>query len=367
MSDSSPRSIDRPLLRLVTTEECEALANGSGVLSPNMRLSDFFELWFVPNAMEGESKASSTLRGYRETVELWCLLTGDPPAFDQFTISKFVTGLNGYQYTRARRFDGGIQPGATFRPLSADRINIHLRNLRAILQRMGPQRKPDKATAKLVQETPVVHVPKLEPDPKDCFELARARQIVAAGAKMDRPDLPGVAPHEFWRAYCGWLFVTDVREGTLWRFEWEMLIEKEDGWRLRLPRALVPKTGKGKWIGMPEWLVHSVQRWPRTQAAIFPKAHCSNWIRALHYKLQELACIPEAEQLPPQAWRRTHAREMQRLGADFAIEVSRRSLDHGQSSTTTSHYADITEEIRRRLPCLWDLNKEDRRQRHLFD
>lgn len=353
-----------PQLRLVLAEEIETsgFAGGDG-----WRLSEFFWEWFAPNALDGEGKSAATKEGYRQTVRLWVELTGDPIGFDQFTVSEFAAKLRAYKFTRAKDQHGRVAIGANYRPLSADRVNIHLRNLRAILNRMGPQRRPDKATAKLLEQPPAVKVPKLYPDPKDCFELSRARQIVAAARGFDRPQVAGLSAWQFWRAYLAWLYVTDVREGTLWGFEWSMLARKEEGWFLKLPRSLVTKTGKGKWLGMPDWCVTAVEAWPRINATIFPRAYCTDWLRTLHYELQSLAGIPEAEQLPPQAWRRTHAREMQRLGASFAIEVARRSLDHGDSSTTTGHYADITEELRRRLPPLWDLVTDDPRQGRLFD
>jgi hypothetical protein len=294
-------------------------------------------------------------------------LTGDPLGFDQYTVSSFASKLREYKFTRSRSRDGRPAPGAQWRKLSPERVAVHLRNLRAILNRMGPRVRPDKPTAGVLEQPPAVKVPRLNPEPKDCFELSRARQIVAAARHFDRPRMPGITPYEFWRAYCAWLFVTDVREGTLWGFEWDMLLRRDDGWWLKLPRALVPKTGKGKWLGMPEWAVEAVARWPRVNRTIFTRPYHKDWMRELFYELQAAAGIPEAERLPPQAWRRTHAREMQRLGAGFAIEVARRSLDHGDQRTTTSHYADITEELRRQLPPLWDLSADDPRQRRLFD
>jgi len=356
-------SQQKPQLRLLKPDDLDSLVVEAG----GLRLSEFYFSWFEPNAIEGESKSAATRRGYRQTVKLWIELTGDPIGFDQFTISLFAAELHNYEYTRARSRDGRAVPGAAYRKLSADRVNIHLRNLRAILNRMGPQRRPDTPTASVVAQPLAVKVPKLHPEPKDCFELSRARAVVAAARHFDRPQVPGITPWEFWRGYCSWLYVTDVREGTLWGFEWLMLLRREQGWWLKLPRALVSKTGKGKWLGLPDWCVASVEHWPRDRATIFPQPYHRDWLRELFYELQRLAGVPTAEQLPPQAWRRMHAREMQRLGADFAIEVSRRSLDHGDRSTTTSHYADITEELRRRLPPLWDLASENPRQRRLFD
>jgi hypothetical protein len=353
-----------PKLRLLTAEEIES---AGAMLGEGIRLSHFYFEWFRENALEGESASQGTIVGYDCTVGLWIEITKDPPGFDQFTISHFVKGLKDYRFTRSRSREGHVPPGAVWRSLSLDTQAKHLRNVRAIIHRMGPQRRPNVATAAIVESPPVVSVPQLEPEPKDCFELSRARQIIAAAGSFDRPRLDGISPWEFWRAYCGWLYVTDVREGTLWGFEWPMLVSKSDGWWLHVPRSLVPKTGKGMRIGMPDWCVQAVHYWPRQRATIFNRPHCANWLRNQFYELQDHAGVPAHEQFPPQVWRRTHAREMQRLGASYAVKVSQTSLQHSSSSTTTSHYADITEEIRRRLPPLWTVRARDPRQGELFD
>lgn len=348
-----------PLLRLFDEEETSG-GEPPG-LSAEAGLPDFFERWFLPVAIRGEGKSRGTELQYRETISWWIRLTPNPPLklIDEFTISAFRDALARATYKRG-------QAGKP-RPLSSDRIAIHMRNLRALLNRVGYKQRPGKPTAKLIDQNWDVPCPKLHPEPKDCFELERAVAVVSAAYRIEVPQIAEVEPWQWWRAFLGALYVTDLREGTVRRLERDMLFKKTDGWWLKLPRALVPKTGKGKWISLPDWLMTAIEALPAVGPLIFLAARHKDTLKRDHKHLQQLAGIPFEHRLPLQAWRRTHAREMQRIGAGYAIEVARRSLDHSQSSTTTGHYADITEELRRRLPPLWDLPTGDSRQGRLFE
>lgn len=359
MLDSTAAASPPPFLKLFQADE--SAHSGPPGLSPEADLPAFFEAWFLPVAIRGEGKSRGTELQYRETIAWWKQLTADPPLrlIDEFTISSFRDSLAQATYKRGK--------AGKPRPLSTDRIAIHLRNLRAMLNRIGFKHRPGKATAKILDQVWDVHCPKLHPEPKDCFELEKAQAIVQAAYRTDVPQLAGIEPWQWWRAFLGALYVTDLREGTVRRLERDMLFKKPDGWWLKLPRALVPKTGKGKWMALPDWLMTAIQALPAVGPLIFVASRHKDTLKRDHKHLQSLAGIPFEQQLPLQAWRRTHAREMQRLGAGYAIEVARRSLDHGQSSTTTGHYADITEEIRRRLPPLWEIPNGDTRQKRLFE
>lgn len=180
------------------------------------------------------------------------------------------------------------------------------------------------------------------------FTLDEARQIVAAADRFPRrcgrSDWPAV-----WRGLLSALYVTGHRIGTVLAVERSMFRPMGTDYQLHLPAALVPKTGKAAVQRVPAWCAGAILALPghRPLSLGIDRRHLAR----LHAELQRLAGVAP---LSWQAWRRTHAAMMQRLGLGFALNCAAASLQHSDWRTTATHYWDITEEVRLRLPPLWD-------------
>lgn len=331
-----------------------------GKVSENMRLPQFYHRWFVPIVVEGQGRAVGTDLGYRSLLHWWKALTTDPPLrlIDPFVIATFSAKLRKATYRRGKL---GIE-----RPLSPNRVSILLRNLRAILNRVGEQRDPSKETAGLKVKVPVVPVETVEAEPKPHFSLDEAKRIIAAAYKIDRPRLEGIEPWQFWRGLLSWYYVTGLRRGTLLNAEWHMTRCESSQWFLNVPGRLVEKTGKPKKVAIPGWAWDAVECWPRRGAFIFTWPHDVDHLNDVHYELQRLANIPDEQQLSIQGWRRTHSNAMGELGFDIAKKLAQLSMCHGDEATTQRHYADFENRARLRLPPLWDEPIDDS-QKRLFD
>ena len=350
----------RPEDELLEDEQPSADELLPGKVSRNIRLAQFFHRWYEPIVIDGQGLAAGTKAGYVELLKWWKRLTTDPPirSIDEFTVSTFATRLRTATYRRGAL---GIE-----RTLKPSRVSLLLRNLRSIVGRLGPKREPNKPTAKLLEEPPAVPVDTIMGDPKPCFSLEIARSIVAAAYKIDVPRLEGIEPWQFWRGTLGGYYVTSLRRGGLFDLEWEILRREGGSWWLLVPARFVGKTGKPKRIALPDWFHRSICWWPRRGPKIYTWPHDIDHLNDVHYRLQTIAGIPEDEQMPIQAWRRTHGQAMGNEGLRIAQKLAQMSLDHSDGATTRQHYVDFENQVRLRLPPLWDDEPFDDRQQRLF-
>jgi hypothetical protein len=177
--------------------------------------------------------------------------------------------------------------------------------------------------------------------------------MILASAQFQPARSPDLNWSKFWKGYLGGLLVVGERPGTIRLIDRQMFFRKPDGWWLKLPAELVPKTHKGRWMALPDWCAEAMLGAGNGNLILDCGVH-RRTLHDYHEWLQRLAGVGEAEILPQKAWRRTHDAFMQRLGAGIARDVGQRTLNHSHHSTTTAHYFDITEELRRLLPCIWE-------------
>ncbi len=380
----------------------------NGELSPRMTLGQFFEKWFLPKVLEPKGVTDSTIGGYIDTLNWWSELTNDPPlsAIDESVISQFQTRLRKEGFIRGRF--------AKNRPLSPFTRHKHLRNLRAMLTRIGPAFTPGKRAAAIVGSVPYFEIRETMPAmrPRSPFTIDQARQIYAAAGGMtwlqplggpplycrkrnrtgrdsaftkirgkqihlgvyDSPEshahfrdavklwkeaaptvahhLPGVPASDWWRALISLLYYTGLRTGTALRLEWTMVKERQDGWCIEVPAGIV-KTRK--WV---DQFLHPAAygalekiRQPGVSLLLPWPFHYRTFTKQ-HYELQRLAGIGKEEQLAPHAWRRTHGTEIARLGLGVGMEAARMALGHSSVNVTGRHYVDLIRELILQLPRL---------------
>lgn len=326
-------------------------------LSPRMTLSQFFEQWYVPIVQRGKRKG--TIDRYRDTIKWWKRITKDPAIEDisDLTLADFDEGLNLATYKKGKYAKNELA-------LERKTIELHLRNLRAVLFRAGPKADPKRPTARLVEEVPYRPFEITKAKRKLPFDWGDVRRMMGALDWMQRPRVPYVSPAAWWRGFLGFLFCTGLRPGTVWQLEWPMLVEKKDGWWLDVPARIVTKEYKAIELAVPQWAVDTISTWPQRSTRIFACGVKAGRVRDWHAMLQRRAQVTKVQS--PRAWRRTHDEVIKRLGLANVQDLMRKALDHGDFKTTSESYsADPIDDFRRMLPCPWEGVVPDR-QKQMF-
>jgi len=319
-------------------------------LSPNMTLQEFFEVWFVPIVLAGRNRDDDTLVSYRESIAWWVKFTHDPPLcqIDEYTIATFQGELPKATYKR-----GATGPD---RLLAKYTVCKHLKQIRAVLYRTGPTTDPKREAKELLSKAPCISVamPKRS-KPKPVFDLADAPAMLAAAAheRMRLPKIRGLkySPMKFWRGLVLTLFYTGLRIGTVKQLEFSMIQRRRDGYWLEVPGEIVDKTEKPLEKFLHPCAVDAIDALRTDRQLIFPWPHNARHLATCHDRLQEIAGMT-GKRLSPHAWRRTHGREMGKLGAFHGLKVAQRTLDHEDDRTTSSFYCDLEAELIAKLPYL---------------
>ncbi len=163
------------LLRLLSIDDVpDALGGG-------LRLSEFFETWFLRHVLDRDGRDPKTAGSYRESLKWWRALTDDPPvdAIDSETITRFAAGLLKATWRRGC---------GESRPLSACSINKHKKQIRAILYRLGPDVDPRRECTGILAKAPHIAVRQPKLKPKAAWELDEVKRIVAAARRMPGTD-----------------------------------------------------------------------------------------------------------------------------------------------------------------------------------
>lgn len=414
------RSSDAPLLRVLWTPddgEDAAVPNprdyaaapplppvkpphttlgGDGEFSPRMTLSEFFDRWYLRVVLklsaeevrlfklgraewrklkltDEQMKKFPNAVNYLESIDKWKQLTGDPPiyAIDDVLLVDFEELLRTTPYKRGLNGQERLLTDFT--------VAKHMKNIRAVVFRCGPKNADQKRPGKgLLDETPFISVstPTLAL-PKTRFSLQQAQHVYAACSEMHvftnrgrgRPSDGGEhAPH-WWRALIATMYYTGLRIGTVMRLTWSMIREDEDGFWFYVPGRIVHKTKKYSVKALRLDCLELLQRLPRRVDGaggerIFTWHHSPTHLRDRHEMLQKLAGVTDLRDM--HAWKRTHLREVARLGLDDAMRTAQRAGDHADRKTTEESYVNLGQETARALPSLVAKKPHDPNQRHLF-
>lgn len=366
-----PRS--QAILRLFDPDDSSAGDDGAR-LTPAMTLGQFFAAYYRPVALEACGASAATIALAQDTIAWWRELTGDPPLceIDAVKTAEFVAALRGATFVR----------GKVGRPrlLAPSTVVKHLRQLKSILRRIGPSLSPDKPGANLLPQAPCVPGKLRAPSPtrpKCCFSVDEARRLLAATSDVGdwrfkgRRRRAGVTPDflasyranpvEWWRAFLCTLFYLGVRSGTALDLRWDSIVDGAtvDGGRagqmwVQIPGSDVRKTGKAVARLLHPRAAAELQKLrSRSPAAthVFRWPHSYEHLTVLHERLQQAANVPpiKNKHRSLQAWRRTHATEISRLGADVRLKAAQWALDHSDARTTSAHYVDFEGAIRAEL------------------
>lgn len=341
MGYPQPHGDDRPQLKLFHAEELFE----QGVLSPESTLSAFFRLWFKPVVLNGDGRADETSTSYRESIDWWAALVGDPPLsrITEFTVAEFKAAL------RKAEFRRGLYSAA--KPLKPFTQAKHQRQVRTVLARAIEQGFVTMPHSFRVERP---HLRK----PKPSFTVGEARRILGACEQMDwrRRHWP-IRAAAWWKAHVLVLFYTGLRVGTVRQLEWPMLEQygeggdRVPGWYLNVPGEIT-KTGEPVEKFLHPLAYAAIEILRTKHARIFEAPVKPRHQFDEHQRLQKLAGLAADRLRDMHAWRRTHGTEMGKLGAEHARKIAQHTLGHASVDTTNEFYVDIEAELISNLPRL---------------
>lgn len=313
--------------------------------SPDLTIAQLYRDWFVPVVLRGERRASAgTIAVYDDAIDWWCRITGDPPASQvtEYTTAEFAEKLPTTPYKR------GITGREWF--LGRQSVEKHKGTMRTILKAIRERKGLIGDDVRLVSKRPRTR-------PKPCFTLSQAQTLYSLAIELHSPIGQPYRPGLWWRAFLSLLFYTGLRVGSVLSLRWEHVEEREDGPWLDVPEELVAKTHK--WKDMPfhaEAIKACEVLRPWSGGYLLPPwPHHRRTLGDHHELLQAKATLrlPKGQPLSLQAWRRTYADQLARLGLGAAHEIARRALDHSDLRITTGHYVCIEHELMRQMPRLY--------------
>ena len=327
MADTD-KILDDPDQYLRMAHRADRLAAKKGVeLFPaadgELTLCKFYTEWYLPNRLgDGREK---TKEAYRNALQHWRLLTGDPPVkqITTETIARFRDALLKKRGLSRRR------------RMSANSARTYMRHIQVLLDKLGQPGPRNRDAVGVLDRVPWAKPPReVEHIPKT-VTIERMSACIQATAIMEVPVVPGIKPPAWWRALFIVAWNTGLRAGTLFsmrmdEIEWakcRMVLPAE---RLKSRRPMIVHLNAAAMAAM---------RSIRTdRELVFPwKDPVTRWTFYRHlHRLETVAGIPEADQFGLHAIRRTVATALYEISpgaAQFA-------LGHTTNDVTRKHYVD---------------------------
>lgn len=331
-----------------------------GKLSPRSTFSQFWDRWLLPIWFRTRGQGEGTIRGYREAKDWWVKLTGDPPLdqIDAHLLLDFGEELEEVRFHRDYRSDRQAEPlRAQMREVSLQtRLNVRSR-LNTMFRRLGHGGDADDPHACILDVPPLFGLRKdyklLRADhegPKPAFSIATIRRLLQAADQMTTPQIPGIAPGDWWRGYDGCMVYLGLRMSEAGALRYSMLKPTSKGRYIFDLPAAITKAKRRERLPVHPRLAEVLLRIRTDRDLIFPWPHCARHLQTCHDRLQQLAEVPADQQMGFHAFRRTFAVLLDRLGARAGAQAAKEGCRHVDVETTKQHYSANTARLLRKFP-----------------
>ena len=302
---------------------CERWAkhNGRELFPPRegLTLFTFYESHYRPTRLEDASK--ETLRAFRNVLNVWRVLTGDPPLKEitHSTLTHFRDCL-----TKRRGQKRGTK-------LSSQSIRRYFTCIECLLNKAGPAGYRNRDAANLIANPPWIKKPKPEAKPVRVVTSEEMNAVYRTAATMNRPRLPGFEPAAWWRA----LLVVARNTGLRRRTIFQMRIDQVD-WdkgKLDLPPELL-KAGRAFTLHLTTTALEHLRGIRGVRELVFPWPHSETCFYKTFHRLQTAAGIPRKEHFGLHDIRKT-------LGTvlwEDSPAAAQYALGHSSPEVTRRHY-----------------------------
>jgi integrase len=298
-----------------------------------MTLTRFYAEKFVPIFLSGTTDPK-TAENYEKALRHWALTTGDPP-LEQIDDNVMAT----YRDLLVKC------PGPSGKMLSPNSVRSRLVHIFTLLRKAGPEGYRNRGALGIIPRVPWCKMPRpLYREPK----IVPDRHIAAAyqaAELMTLPNVAGIAPVDWWRAWLVVAFNTGLRVGSLVVLEWAH-VQWEDGLIVIPPECL--KTGRGLTLPLLPIMAEHLERIRGERRHVFGWTQSREQLRHLLHDLQNKAGIPPAEHFGMHRVRKTTATKLYAINPKVAQLV----LGHTKLDMTTMHYVAGREAMRPAMQAL---------------
>ncbi len=297
-------ALPKPKLRVFAESDSD---DGSDGLSPEMRLSEFFERYLLPIPLVEASVG--TIKEYRATLKHWTAATADPPLalIDDYTIAKFRSWLSQHKHREQL--------------LAAQTRRKHLVNLQFMLDRAGPTRSRDVPTAQLLTEVFAIPKPANDDDEvEDAFTLDEIASYLSACQFADFPDElpPTLSPCCFWRCAGLLAYNTALRLKPLLALRWEWIKTDDWGTWFDIPGVVMKKKRRFRcYVNVPAQRVLTRLRSTKSEL-VLPWTLSEGWFHKCRKRLFALSSIKPERQFGFHAFRKACATELGMINGSAA-------------------------------------------------
>jgi integrase len=284
-----------------------------------LTLTRFYYEKFVPKFVSGTSCAE-TAAGYEKAVRHWALTTGDPP-LDQ--IDDDVLGTYRDLLVKC--------PGPSGKLLSPNSVRSRLVHIETLLRKAGPEGYRNRGAFGIIPRVPWCKKPRAlyrEPQVVPDRHIAAAYQ---AADLMGQPNVAGIPPGDWWRAWLVVAFNTGLRVGSLVNLEWAH-VRCQEGLIVMPPECF--KTGRGLTLPLLPIVAEHLEQIRGERRLVFAWTQSKEQLRNLLHELQDKAGIPRAEHFGMHRVRKTTATKLYAINPKAAQLV----LGHTTMDMTTMHY-----------------------------
>lgn len=333
-----------PALRLFDPHDAsDAPLRPIDACSPEMRLPDFVEAYFVPVPCRAKDLSKATIDMYRAVASFWSELTRDRPLAE-------IGVDDGADFLQGLR----LQPGLEDEFMAPATVARHAKNLQRILDCAGPASRHGKwgrYGVGLIDVVPFIEPPEVPPKlPDGDFTLAEVLAILAKAPTAKLHEDYAGDPGEFWVALVKFLCYTGLRIRETMELRWDHIdrqillipdvIAKTKRSRMKYLHAealaaIEPLRGLGPRIfNMPGW----------------PAAGAVRWLQRRREQLVIAAELSEHRRFGFHGFRKYHATQLFTLeeeGGGSAAAAAQSSLGHGSEDVTLGFYVNHNVQLKR--------------------
>jgi len=300
-------------------------------------LSSFFETHYISMRLGDASK--ETIKTYRDTIKLWCLVTGNPP------LKEINTALLGTFKSIVQKLPG-LKKGTA---ISVNTVRKHLRNLQVLLDKAGPPGFKNRDAAGIIPG-PVAWIkpPRAEEKTPRFVQHEHISDVYKAAVCMDQPRIEGVKPPSWWRTLIVTAFNTQLRRRSLFELLWDE-VDFENHILDLPPKRL--KSRRRQIVHLNEVTIAHLKkirifRVPRE--LVFPWPYAQGWFDKCFHRLQAEAGIPRRDYFGLHDLRRTAATILW----EDSPQAAQYALGHSSMNTTRDFYVNGQSIVARALDAL---------------
>jgi integrase len=291
-------------------------------LSAEMTLPDFYRAYVKPVALEARGSRGRTFDQYEGALRTWARLVGDVPLakIDAVTCATFMRDLR------------KVNSPLSHSPLSPNTCRKIAFHVQRCIDLAAPRSRSNRMGAGLIADAPYIERPRGRAKEKiDAYTPDEIGVLLQVCEKATRPELPGIAPADWWRALIVFSWNTGTRISQALQLERRMI----QGRWLVCPAAIM-KGNTAKRICLTDEALAAIESIRTKDAKLFPWPYGEHYFHACRRALFAQSSLPVDRRFGMHAIRRGLATELAKVNPLVAQQM----LGHTSMGVTRDYYVD---------------------------